>query len=554
MDTGKEKRGLKRPKNSKPNIFQISFSLYTHAVRLARGGMALLDVYVRPGYSICKSIRRECVEKTAIFVLLSLFIFCLTLSADATDVKWNGGGADNFASNPANWAGGAVPHDDDAIIFDSTSIKDCTWDIYRLPASLSLNSGYTGTVTLNAELVITGSANVSDGKLVLEKTLSIGVGGATVPPSAPSALIAAAVSSSQIHLSWTDNSHYETGFKIERKEGVSGTYIQIDTVGANTTAYSDTGLTTGTTYYYRVRAYNSSGDSAYSNEAAATPSSSSIITLTITSPSNGATINGPNVMVKGSVANSGGYETGVTVNGVVANTYGNQFTANRVPLEEGTNIITATATDTHGHTATVSITINAVTTGNYIRLTADTESGIAPLEATLSIDGSFSITNSSVTVTGPAQPEFLSSSADEYKVRMTVEGIYYYTAIVTGPDANQYQDTIAITVMNQTQLDNLLKGIWDEMKTALLSQDINSALTYFISDSRQLYNDIFTALSAQLPQLVQDMQDIQLIYVENNSAKYRIRRTELCGGQMSTITYYIYFAVDENGTWKIYKF
>jgi hypothetical protein len=120
-------------------------------------------------------------------------------------------GADNFASNPANWAGGTVPHDDDAIIFDSTSIKDCTWDIYLLPASLNLNSGYTGTVTLNSELVITGSANVSDGKLVLEKTLSIGFGGATVPPSAPSALIAAAVSSSQINLSWTDNSHYETG-------------------------------------------------------------------------------------------------------------------------------------------------------------------------------------------------------------------------------------------------------------------------------------------------------------------------------------------------------
>jgi hypothetical protein len=325
-------------------------------------------------------------------------------------------------------------------------------------------------------------------------------------------------------------------------------------VVANITTYSDLGLTAGTTYYYRIRAYNSSGDSAYSNEAAATPSSSPIITLTITSPSNGATINGLDVIVTGTVTNGDGGETGVAVNGIVASTYGNQFTANRVPLTEGTNIITVTATDTHGHIATTSVTVNAVTTGNYIRLTADTESGIAPLEATLRIKGTFSITNSSISVVGPVQPEFLSSSADEYKVRMTVEGVYYFTATVTGPDANQYQDTVAITVMDRTQLDNLLKGIWDEMKTALLSQDINSALTYFISDSRQLYNDIFTALSAQLPQLVQDMQDIQLIYVENNSAKYRIRRNELCGGQMFTINYYIYFVVSDNGTWKIYKF
>ena len=41
---------------------------------------------------------------------------------------------------------------------------------------------------------------------------------------------------------------------------------------------------------------------------------------------------------------------------------------------------TITATDTAGKTATASITVNAITTGNYIRVTSNIESGIAPLE------------------------------------------------------------------------------------------------------------------------------------------------------------------------------
>jgi hypothetical protein len=82
------------------------------------------------------------------------------------------------------------------------------------------------------------------------------------------------VSSSQINLSWTDHSNNETGFKVERTRH-GNSFKRIATVGANVTTYTDTGLKASTTYRYRVRAYNSGGNSAYSNIASGTTAAAS---------------------------------------------------------------------------------------------------------------------------------------------------------------------------------------------------------------------------------------------------------------------------------------
>jgi hypothetical protein len=93
--------------------------------------------------------------------------------------------------------------------------------------------------------------------------------GNTIPFDAASNLVAEAISSSQIGLSWTDNSFYENGFKIERKKAADVDYTQIATVVSNVTTYADTGLTVDTEYSYRVRSYRSTTDSSYTNEATA---------------------------------------------------------------------------------------------------------------------------------------------------------------------------------------------------------------------------------------------------------------------------------------------
>jgi titin len=87
------------------------------------------------------------------------------------------------------------------------------------------------------------------------------------PPKAPAKLTATAVSKTRINLAWADSSNDETGFRIERKTGAAGTYAQVGSVNANVKTFADTSLIGGTQYFYRVRAFNTGGNSGYSNEA-----------------------------------------------------------------------------------------------------------------------------------------------------------------------------------------------------------------------------------------------------------------------------------------------
>jgi len=76
----------------------------------------------------------------------------------------------------------------------------------------------------------------------------------------------------QLTLTWIDNSNNEAEFQVERSlTGTSLSFSQIAKPAVNAITYIDTTVNEGISYTYRLRACNSAGCSAYSNNASGTP-------------------------------------------------------------------------------------------------------------------------------------------------------------------------------------------------------------------------------------------------------------------------------------------
>jgi len=87
-----------------------------------------------------------------------------------------------------------------------------------------------------------------------------------VLPAAPSGLTAVVLSHTAFLLEWTDNSNNETSFRVEGRAGAS-TFQELTTTAANVDQVTVEGLGPSTSYEFRVRARNASGDSPFSNIA-----------------------------------------------------------------------------------------------------------------------------------------------------------------------------------------------------------------------------------------------------------------------------------------------
>lgn len=85
------------------------------------------------------------------------------------------------------------------------------------------------------------------------------------PPRSPTSITLLSASKTSVEFEWTDNADNEEGFCLERSINTPGQFIITDTLPANTKEFSDQKLKSNTRYYYRLRAFNTDGNSDYSD-------------------------------------------------------------------------------------------------------------------------------------------------------------------------------------------------------------------------------------------------------------------------------------------------
>lgn len=167
------------------------------------------------------------------------------------------------------------PTDPDVIItwawsFTSVPLGSYAYLEYPNTSMASFTPDVAGTyeIQLTAKFCVGTDCLLNDDSVSITASTSGGTG----TPPAPTNLTAVSESGPAANLAWTDNSTNETGFKLEWSSD-GATWYSLTSVGASVTQYTDTVVVVGNTYYYRVYAYNSYGNSTYSNTAQVTVTS-----------------------------------------------------------------------------------------------------------------------------------------------------------------------------------------------------------------------------------------------------------------------------------------
>ena len=162
----------------------------------------------------------------------------------------------------------------DLFAFEVEPASDETW---------TAGNGYTippngSNTRLAMECFVAGaagtySASISNSAPASLDGVFVALTSRTNAPSAPPAPtgLTATGGNTQVILGWNASTG-ATSYNVYRSTTSGGPYTKIAS-GVSSTSYTDTGLSNGTTYYYVVTAVNGSGESGYSNQASATPTS-----------------------------------------------------------------------------------------------------------------------------------------------------------------------------------------------------------------------------------------------------------------------------------------
>ncbi len=272
----------------------------------------------------------------------------------------------------------------------------------------------------------------------------------------------------------------------------------------------------------------------------------SCLEVFITEPEAGSTVNRGTALVRGTI-DSETADVGVRVNGVLAGVNGESWMA-MVPLKEGENIFTATATDGSGNSAEKSVTINCDNPVQPMTVSANPASGMAPMETTFSIDSNIAnVSLYRIDFDGDGVVDLETTITENIVHKYETPGLYLPVITAVDSSGEEYSEMTVVNVMSLEQMDTLFKGKWHGLLNELGQGNAERALGFFSVSQKEKYRRVFDDLGGDLQLIVSTFGDIVVNSIEGEMAEYVTVREQ----DGDKFAYFIYFMRDQNGIWKI---
>lgn len=290
---------------------------------------------------------------------------------------------------------------------------------------------------------------------------------------------------------------------------------------------------------------------------ASTPATVTVIaapTVTLTSPSNGASITDSVVTVSGSVQSPP--NSAISVNGVVGTIAPDgTFFASNVPLTTGSNPLIFSVTTPDNQTATQGITVTSAGPPP-VEVDTSTNSGLAPLNVHFNMFDrtSTAVTQVNISCTGNGTVDISTTAIDTTGLSNDLgacgyssAGYYHPTVSVIGSSGQTlYTSTQTVYVVAPTDLELTVRSVYVGMLGRLTAGDVTGALNAVTGSAYPKYSAVFNSLS-NLPSVISQLGTIQQATVTDGVAEYLLLRNS-SGGQVSFL---LYLMRGEDGIWRI---
>lgn len=272
--------------------------------------------------------------------------------------------------------------------------------------------------------------------------------------------------------------------------------------------------------------------------------------ISITFPADGASLPGRAFEIRGTF--TGPVNTGVSVNGSPALTFGNQWVSLPVRPSAGAFAITATATTMDSLTAVASRNITVGSTAPDIELLPRQIGNIAPAEI------GFRFRSSASVVLGNVQVDFDGNGVDDYdgpasgipaSYRYSAAGLYTARAksLISGNLVSTERTVLIADVVVQRER---ACSVYGALRAALTANDIEATLETFVSHKRESMRPFFTALGNNRPVFATRLGTIANGVIGVDHASLIALRIE--SGE--PIGYSVEFAAGADGVWRITAF